>query len=130
MPDRDPPPHDVPDYYQLDLNPDLYRDRHAGDVGLTAYEIKELHRQLRDFAHDDLKRIAIAPEGTRLEPGATYFDLMHPEAGPFTASGELTADSDHYYVPKSQTDYLMWNRLIGVTNPARLDQADDQAGEP
>lgn len=126
MSDPNPQRRDVPDNYQLDLNPDLYGDRHAGDVGLTAFEIKELHRQLREFTKDELKRIAIVPEGTRLEPGGTYLDLMNLRAGPFTAGGELTVDSNHYFVPKSQTDYVLWNRLIGVTNPKRLDQPNGE----
>ena len=30
-----------------------------------------------------------------------------------------------YYVPKTEVDYRLWNRLIGVDNPERLGEADD-----
>jgi hypothetical protein len=32
---------------------------------------------------------------------------------------------DNWYVPKSEVDYQLWNRLIGVTSPERLGDADE-----
>jgi hypothetical protein len=37
--------------------------------------------------------------------------------------GSMTAGQHHMYVPKSETDYQLWNRLIGVTNPERTGEA-------
>lgn len=32
----------------------------------------------------------------------------------------MVADEGHYYVPKKATDYVLWNRLNQISNPARL----------
>jgi hypothetical protein len=40
--------------------------------------------------------------------------------------GDMVAGASNYYVPKDNIDYTLWNRLIGVTNPERLDIADGQ----
>ena len=85
-----------------------------------AYDLKAVHRQFSDFLDDELKRIRILPAGTRLEQGATYFDLKDPARGEFTARGDMEAGPDEWCVDKSDTDYQLWNRLIGVTNPERL----------
>jgi len=42
----------------------------------TAYEVKAVHRQLNDLTDDELKTVPILPEGTRLQQGATYIDLL------------------------------------------------------
>ena len=63
------------------------------------------------------------PVGSRLEQGAKYIDLQHLEQGEFVAMADMIADEDHYYVPKKQTDYVIWNRLNQVTTPERLDES-------
>ena len=115
--------------YSEDLNPDEF----AGEVhgpqgkisafGLTAADIKELHNTLADLMDDELKNIPIVPLGSRLEQGAKYIDLQHLEQGEFTAAAGMVSDEDHYYVPKKETDYVLWNRLNQVDTPARLDEA-------
>ena len=67
------------------------------------------------------------PEGDRLEQGATYVDLHEAHARPFTATANMTAGPKNRYIPKVDTDYVLWNRLTGVTNLERLDEADDGA---
>jgi hypothetical protein len=59
-------------------------------------------------------------EGSRLDQGATYVDLHseHPEE--FTALADMVALGDNWLVPKSRIDYTPWNRLLGVTDPARV----------
>ena len=69
------------------------------------------------------------PLGARLQQGAVYLDLACPAHRPFTAKGGMVADLDHYYVPKDEIDYVLWNRLTGVTNPERLDRNSPPAGE-
>ena len=59
-------------------------------------------------------------EGTRLEQGATYVDLHDPHRREFTATGDMTAGPDNWYVPKDAVDHQLWNRLIGIENPERL----------
>jgi hypothetical protein len=93
--------------------------------GATAADVKEIRALLHDFTADELRAIPILPVGTRLEQGATYLDLMDRGYGPFHGQAGMEASADHYYVPKKALDYVTWNRLTGVTNPDRLDEAAD-----
>src|SRR5437667_7810699 len=92
----------------------------------TAYEIKNLHDRLQDLHDDDLKQVPILPEGARLEQGATYIDLREHDPREFTARADMVAGPANWYVPKTEVDYQLWNRLIGVDNPERLGLADEQ----
>ncbi|MEW6301331.1 MAG: hypothetical protein AB1671_26960 [Thermodesulfobacteriota bacterium] len=116
-----------PEQWRRDLNPNAMAGQNLGAAGPhpekqgpTAYDFKPLHHSLRDFADDELKRIRILPAGTRLEQGATYFDLKNPSRGEFTATGGMEVGPEDWCVAKSEVDYHLWNRLIGVTNPERL----------
>jgi hypothetical protein len=95
--------------------------------GFSANDFKELHTILADLTDDELKRIEIIPTGTRLIQGSKYIDLSHLENGEFVASGDMVTEPGHYYVLKQDSDYVLWNRLNQVTNPARLDESDTQA---
>jgi hypothetical protein len=86
----------------------------------TAYDLKPVHNRLDHLLDDDLKQIRVLEEGTRLRQGATYFDLKHPERGEITATAEMSAGPDNWYVPKSEVPYNLWNLLIGVDEPERL----------
>jgi len=85
-----------------------------------ASDVKEAHLLLRNYNDDELRRIPILPEGARLEEGAIYLDLRDPARCPFKATGGMTAGPHHYYVPKARVEYPMWNRLIGVLEPVRI----------
>ena len=39
--------------------------------------------------------------------------------------GYMEAGPRSRYVPKDLVDYVTWNRLIGVDNPERTDDADE-----
>ena len=65
------------------------------------------------------------PRGSRLEQGATYVDLQDPQLREIKAMGNMEAGPNNWYVPKSEVDYQLWNRLIGITNPERLGDADE-----
>jgi hypothetical protein len=92
----------------------------------TAYDFKELHVLLADFSDAELRTIPVLPMGTRLEQGATYIDLKHRERGPFVALANMVAGPDNYNVPKKLVDYVTWNRLVGVKDPARLDEGEGE----
>ena len=116
-----------PEEWREDLNPHPMAGQNLGTprsqaapYSLTAYELKAAHRQFSNLSDDELKRIRILPSGTRLEQGATYFNLKDPARGEFTARGDMEAGFDEWCIAKSDTDYQLWNRLIGVTNPERL----------
>jgi len=89
---------------------------------ISADEIKSMHTILADLTDDELKNITILPSGTRLEQGAKYIDLRHLEQGEFVARSNMVADFDNAYVPKKETDYLLWNRLNQVETAVRLDE--------
>lgn len=129
---RQPPSHSRSsvDYDQEDLRPDDFTGEDHGmqgqpvEYGLTAYDVKDLYPILADLSNDELKSIPILPLGSVLEQGAKYIDLLHLEQGEFTAMANTVADEEHYYVPKKETDYVIWNRLNQVENPARLDEQE------
>ncbi len=116
--------------YEGDLNPDMLAGENHGLQGphpekdaRNAGDIKGLHARLSNLSNAELKDIEILPEGSRLEQGAKYVDLRHLDRGEIVALGNMAAGPDNYYVPKSETDYELWNRLTGVQDPARLDEA-------
>jgi hypothetical protein len=88
----------------------------------SADKVKSLHTILAGMRDDELKSIIILPAGTRLEQGAKYIDLRHLEQGEFVATSSMVADDTNAYVPKKETDYLLWNHLSQVSTPARLDE--------
>jgi len=116
-----------PEPYQQDLNPDASKGLNWGLAGphpekggaRTAKDVKEVHAMLSEFADDELERVPILPAGTRLEANATYINLRELPGKEFTAEGKEDVGEDDYIVPKSEVDYQLWNRLIGVTNPER-----------
>jgi hypothetical protein len=55
-----------------------------------AYDAKEAHRWLSEFAEDDLQRIPLMPPGSRLEANATYLNLADALRGEYTAEGRKT----------------------------------------
>ncbi len=116
-----------PEQWQRDLNPDHMEGQNIGALSAehergvpTAYDLKDLHRSMQGFADDELKQIPVVPEGSRLQQGATYLDLNDPERQEFTATGEMRASADNFYVPKSEVPYPVWNRLRGIEDPQRL----------
>jgi hypothetical protein len=122
-----------PEPWRSDLNPDALAGQNIGVLGphpeddaRTAYDLKDLHRRLRDLGDDQLKSIPVLPTGSRLEQGATYIDLRAPDCHEFRALGNMEAGPEHWYVPKDRVDYLLWNRLIGVDNPERLGEAEQR----
>lgn len=112
-----------PDEYRADLNPE-YRagnnDPSYNPRTIPAYEIKDLVQKNNDLRKDELERIPIIVAGERLEQGAVYFDLKHPERGEIKAVGGMVADESNWFVPKNLTDYELWNLITGVGNPNRL----------
>ncbi|GLV56700.1 hypothetical protein KDH_35390 [Dictyobacter sp. S3.2.2.5] len=122
-----------------DFNQDLESDNRAGenhgmrdpnvmDRSRSAYDIKELHQILADLTADEMKTIFLVAPGKQLEQGAKYIDLKHLERGEFTATASMQAEPDHYYVPKKETDYVLWNRLNQVDNPVRMDELENSEG--
>jgi len=118
--------------FDRDLHPNFLAGQNTGfdgspegPGGMMADGIKKIYKLLPDFKDDELRAIPILPLGTRLEQGATYLDLSQRGLGPFHGQANMEVGPDNYYVPKKALDYVTWNRLVGVTDPARLDEAAD-----
>jgi len=116
--------------YGHDLHPNERAGTNPDSAGLfpqgaerSVYDIKELNRRYhQELSDDQLRQIIVLPEGTRLEQGRKYVDLAEAKPTEFTAMAGQETEPHNYFVAKSDLDYLLWNYLIGVTNPARLDQ--------
>jgi hypothetical protein len=102
------------------------------DETVPAVEDKTLHARLPQLTDDELARLPILKSGTQLEQGGVYFDLNHPERGPFKALGGQVAGSGDRYVAKRDLDYELWNRLVeqdrGVETEPRIEHPQS-AGE-
>ncbi len=121
----------------VDFSHDLNPNNRAGEnhgmdnpdptkFARSAYDIKDLYDTLADLTDDELKSIQIVPVGTHLEQGAKYLDLAHLEQDEFAALSNMVAEPGHYYVPKKETDYVLWNRLNQVATPERLDETESE----
>src|SRR5687767_3916455 len=115
VPDPDIQPQNPhPEHWRQDLNPDFLAGRNFtvrnADTGIdewpTAFDLKELHRQLSGtFDDDELKAIPVAPPGTRLKQGATYVDLREQPPLERTATADMEAGRGNWCVPKTEVDY-------------------------
>lgn len=112
------------DNFQQDLHPDTAAEQNDARL-TTAYDLKAAHSRLQGYNDDELKQIPVLLEGTRLEQGTTYLDLFANPPKEFKAMGSMVAGQYHMYVPKNETDYQLWNRLIQVDNPERTGDADE-----
>lgn len=112
--------------WDRDLHPDRGAGQHYGapsgdrEIAIpTAFDVKEVHRALRDFPDDDLKQIPILREGTPLKQGATYVDLAAPRPEEVKFNAGKRVEPGHYYVPKDRVPYWIWNRIIGEPKPGQ-----------
>jgi hypothetical protein len=74
---------------------------------------KRLHERLSELTNDELARLAVLDPGARLEQGGTYVDLDRLGDGPFQAIGGHEAQAGQRIIAKRDTDYELWNRLVG-----------------
>jgi hypothetical protein len=61
------------------------------------------------------------PPGTLLAQGAVYVDLQGRMLREITATDDMTAGPNNWYVPKKEVDYRLWNRVIGIDISLPLD---------
>lgn len=91
----------------------------------AAADIKAFVNAFPEFNNEELNQIPVLLPGTRLQQGATYVDMCDPDRQEFTARADMVASEDNWYVPKTEVDYQLWNRLIGVRNTERLGAASE-----
>lgn len=114
------------DDFDRDLRPNERQGENSGansshdpDRLMRAYDDKELVTNLQDFSSDELKKILIVPRGAKLQQGAKYIDLNDPARAEIIASGanpltpHLEVLENQRLVPKSETDYQLWDKLTG-----------------
>lgn len=96
----------------------------SGGLGSrTVADVKELYdRYHAILTKDQMTQIPILATNTHLLQGATYCDLAQKQPSEFVAEANRTVKESNYIVPKSQVSYPLWDYLIGVTNPERLDE--------
>ena len=121
-----------PAEWQRDLNPDPLGGQNIGEHVVdhepgtrAASEDKEAIELLHDFRMDELQEITVLRSGARLEQGATYVDLRDESRRPFRATAQMVAGEHNRYVPKSETPYPFWNRIIGA-EPAERQESSQQ----
>ncbi len=103
---------------------DLVSDPSRGQVdhSMPAADDKQLRTELPELDGDDLKRLSILKAGIHLEQGSVYVDLNDRQRGPFKAIGGQEASEDTRYVAKRDTDYEMWDRLVGQGRAAGVER--------
>jgi hypothetical protein len=104
-------PHDDGEDFEADLKAEQTHGGHV-DESILASDDKELKTEL-DLSADELKRLSLLTVGTRLDQGGTYVDLNDPVLKPFRAMGGQEAGEDNRYVAKRDTDYDLWDHLVG-----------------
>jgi len=117
-------PMDRTDEFAEDIAPSTASQglRGHADESTSAAEDKTLHGQLPELTNDALSRIAVIEPGVQLEQGSVYLDLNDRGAGPFKALGNQQSDSAHRYVAKKDTDYELWNQLVGDRTEATIER--------
>jgi hypothetical protein len=93
-----------------------------------ASEDKLLHNRLPELTSDELSRLQVLEPGTRLEQGGTYVDLNRLGDGPFQALGGHEATEAHRYIAKRDTDYELWNRLVGEDSDPDIERPNEVIG--
>ena len=88
----------------------------------SAADDKLLHTQLFQLTSDELARLQVLEPGTRLEQGGTYVDLNRLGEGPFKALGGHEATGANRYIAKRDTDYELWNRLVGEDRDVEIER--------
>jgi hypothetical protein len=118
-------PETVDPTFAEDLAPVDVSGGHADDSDRAASD-KVVHTMLAGFTNDELARFAILEPGTRLEQGGTYVNLNDLESGPFKAIGGQEAGPKDRIVAKRDTDYELWNRLVGEDRTPEIERPETE----
>jgi hypothetical protein len=113
-----------PEPYQQDLGPDASKGLNYGKEGAdvstrSAFDIKLMHGWLSEFSSDELRQLRVLNPGVRLETAATYLRIDEEERGEFSAQGTEDVLEGEIYIPKKETPYELWNRLIHKELPSK-----------
>jgi len=107
---------------------DIAPDTSTGEAGghaaesRSAVDDKVLHQHLPMLDDAELARLSVLEPGVRLEQGGTYVDLDDASRRPFKALGSQQVDASQRLVAKRDTDYELWNRLVGQNREADIER--------
>ena len=90
-----------------------------------ATDDKVLHNRFPELTNEELARLQVLEPGSRLEQGGTYVDLNRLGDGPFKALGGHEASQRDRYVAKRDTDYELWNRLVGEDDQPEIERPNE-----
>ncbi|MDP8938488.1 MAG: hypothetical protein M3O23_12305 [Actinomycetota bacterium] len=110
--------------FSADLAPTTTSGGGHVDESLPAAGDKQLAADLDMLSSDELARLSILAVGAQLDQGATYVDLNDLARGPFKAIGSQEASADNSYVSKRDTDYELWNRLVGQGREPEIERPE------
>jgi len=115
---------DPDEEFAADIAPDTSVAEPGGHVeeSRSAGEDKELHARLSMLDEAQLARLLVLEPDARLEQGGTYVDLNDLSRQPFKALGNQAAGADHRYVAKRDTDYELWNQLVGQGRDVEIER--------
>ncbi len=89
---------------------------------LTAYDCRDRLPELSSWMDDDQLKQLTLWRGGRFAPEEEYFDLDHPERGPFVATGDERPIVDHTYVARGEVTEPAWALLATWRQPISEDQ--------
>jgi len=96
---------------------------HAED-SVLASDDKRIVSKLKELDGNELARLSILKEGTRLEQGGTYLDLTRRGDGPFQALAGHVVGPREQIVAKRETDYDLWNELVGRARETSVERPE------
>lgn len=94
------------------------------DESTAGVDDKALHGMLPGLDDAELARLSIVEAGMPLDQGSVYVDLNDPGRGPLKALGGQAAEAGTRYVAKRDTDYELWNRLVGQDRNAEIERPE------
>jgi hypothetical protein len=95
------------------------RPQRQNDPAMTQTQRAEQARRLRDrfawlnqFTDEELQEMSFCQGGAEMVAGETYFDISHPEMGPFVAQQGQLVPEGGCLVRKGSVPQSIWNKLI------------------
>lgn len=110
--------------FAADIAPDTSAIEPGGhaEESRSAVDDKLMHERLPMLDDAELGRLSVLEPGARLEQGGTYVDLNDRSRQPFKAMGSQEAGADQRYVAKRDTDYELWNQIVGQGREAEIER--------
>jgi hypothetical protein len=79
---------------------------------LTAADVKNEHRVLREIAEGDLRQLPLVPVGAFLQRGEWFLDLHNPARGEFPGNGREHVRPGQRVIARSAASRDLWMRLV------------------